>query len=109
MVQIIKSKAELDEAVKKAENKLVVIDFYATWCGPCKVIAPVLEKLGEDMKDKLVVLKIDVDEEKCTELCEKYSVTSMPTFVFIKAGAEVDKFAGANESKLKETINKHIS
>ncbi|XP_012272610.1 thioredoxin-2 isoform X2 [Orussus abietinus] len=104
MVYAIKDEADLQEKLKEAGNKLVVIDFYATWCGPCKMIAPKLETLSEEMDD-IVILKVDVDQ--CEALVSDYDVTSMPTFVFIKNGEKLESFSGANYEKLKELILKH--
>merc|ERR1712083_1285165 len=59
----------------------VVVDFHATWCGPCKMIAPHLEEMDKTMDD-VVFLKVDVDE--CEDIAEEYKVTAMPTFVFLK-------------------------
>ncbi|KAJ0055476.1 hypothetical protein NL108_003858 [Boleophthalmus pectinirostris] len=104
MVKYITSKAEFDAELAAAGDKLLVIDFTAAWCGPCKMIAPVFEKMAADMKD-CVFLKVDVDDaEELTAFCE---VSSMPTFVFFKNGAQVEKFSGANADKLKETVKKH--
>jgi len=105
MVVQVKDKAELQRHLSQAGSKLVVIDFFATWCGPCKMIAPVLEKMSEEMKDHVVFLKVDVDESE--DLAAEYSVQAMPTFVLLKNGSKVDSFSGANEAKLKELINKH--
>lgn len=80
---------------------LVVVDFFATWCGPCKMISPKLEELAKDFKN-ITILKVDVDE--CEDLAMEYEVSAMPTFVFIKKGQKVDSFAGANFEKLKDTI-----
>ena len=85
-------------------NKLVVIDFTASWCGPCKMIAPLFKELSEEMGNA-VFLKIDVDENP--ETAARYSVSAMPTFVFIKAGEVVDRLMGANPARLREMIEEY--
>lgn len=97
--------ADFDEQVKQAGDKLVVVDFFATWCGPCKVIAPKLEEFSETYKEKIVVLKVDVDE--CEQLTERYNISSMPTFLFIKGGEQKDSFSGANAEKLEKFITQY--
>merc|ERR1712071_680870 len=84
-----------------ASNKLVVVDFSATWCGPCKMIAPLYEELSEDFSGA-VFLKVDVDENP--EAAAKYGVSAMPTFLFIKGGEVKDKIMGANPQGLKSMI-----
>lgn len=91
--------------MKAAGNKLVVIDFMATWCGPCKMIAPKLEDISTTMCEKVVVLKVDVDE--CEDVALAYNISSMPTFVFVKNGVKVHQFSGANEATLRSTIDQH--
>lgn len=93
---------KFDDELQKAGNLLVVVDFFASWCGPCKIIAPKLEEFAERYADKIVVLKVDVDE--CEELAVQYNISSMPTFVFIKNGEQVDSFSGANADKLEKSI-----
>mmetsp|Transcript_18590 Transcript_18590/g.26163 ORF Transcript_18590/g.26163 Transcript_18590/m.26163 type:complete len:170 (+) Transcript_18590:108-617(+) len=83
-----------------AQGKLVIIDFSATWCGPCKLISPKFRELSESID--AVFIKVDVDENP--ETAAKYSVSSMPTFIFIKKGDIVDKLIGANPMKLEEMI-----
>jgi thioredoxin 1 len=73
----------------------------ATWCGPCKAIAPLFQELSEAMPD-VVFLKVDVDENP--ETAAKYSVSAMPTFLFIKGGEIVDRLMGANPDRLREMI-----
>ena len=75
-----------------ASQKPVVVDFWATWCGPCRMIAPVLEELAEKYEDKLTVCKVNVDEEM--ELAVKFSVASIPTLLVFKGGEMVAKTLG---------------
>uniref|UniRef100_A0A336KZF1 Thioredoxin n=1 Tax=Culicoides sonorensis TaxID=179676 RepID=A0A336KZF1_CULSO len=107
MVYQVKDTADFDEQLTAAGDKLVVVDFFATWCGPCKVIAPKLAEFAETYKDKIVVLKVDVDE--CEQLTERYNISSMPTFVFIKNKEAVDNFSGANAEKLEKFITQYTS
>ncbi|XP_055598696.1 thioredoxin-2-like [Uranotaenia lowii] len=106
MVNPVKDAVDFDSQLEAAGDKVVVVDFFATWCGPCKVIAPKLEELKNKYADKIVVLKVDVDE--CEDIAVKYNVTSMPTFVFIKNKKVEDQFSGANAEKLEAYIKKLI-
>lgn len=106
MVYQVKSKSDLETKFNGAGDKLVVVDFHATWCGPCKRIAPLLEKIAEEKKDKLIMLKVDVDEVE--ELVGDYGIEVMPTFVFRRKGQHLDTLVGSNEDKLKELIEKHL-
>lgn len=96
---------DLTAQLESAGNKLVVIDFFATWCGPCKMIAPEIEKMSVAMKDVVVFLKVDVDETD--DIAAQYEITAMPTFVFIKNKVTIEKFSGASKGKLEEFIAKH--
>ncbi|PWA90624.1 thioredoxin H-type 1 [Artemisia annua] len=88
-----------------ASGKLGVVDFTASWCGPCRVIAPVFEELAKKFSG-VVFLKVDVDELK--SVAEEFKVEAMPTFVFLKNGKEVDRMVGANKDELPLKIDKHI-
>ena len=83
------------------QGKIVVIDFSASWCGPCKMIAPLYEQLSEQV-DNVIFVKVDVDENPETAM--KFSVSAMPTFVFIKKGDVVEKLMGANFPKLESIV-----
>ena len=72
-----------------------MIDFSAVWCGPCQILAPVMEKLAEQYDGKAVVAKVDVDEQR--ELAIQYRVMSVPTVIFLKDGKEVDRKIGVRE------------
>ncbi len=76
-----------------ASDKPVVIDFWAEWCGPCRMIGPIIEELAEEYKDKVVIGKCDVDSND--DIVAQYRVRNIPTVVFIKGGAVVDKVVGA--------------
>lgn len=105
MVYAVQSKQDFDDRVEGAGGKLVVVDFFATWCGPCKVIAPKLEELSVKYDDKVIVLKVDVDD--CEEIAMEYKIQSMPTFIFIKCGKEIDRFSGANTENLEKNFAKY--
>ncbi len=78
----------------------VLIDFYADWCGPCKMMAPVVEKLAEKYEGKVKVGKVNSDDEP--ELAQKFQVMSIPNFVIIKGGKVVDRVIGAVPQKALE-------
>merc|ERR1712012_1191950 len=101
MVHAVENKADFDTQLTNAGGKLVVIDFFATWCGPCKMIAPHLEEMDKTMDD-VVFLKVDVDE--CEDIAAEYNMTAMPTFIFIKSKAKVADLTGANVERLKEIV-----
>jgi thioredoxin 1 len=82
---------EFDSKVKKSD-KPVLLDFYADWCGPCKLSGPILDKLADEYKDKVTILKINVDDNQ--EISQTYQVMSIPTIVVYKAGEEVDRKIG---------------
>ncbi|EDV58384.1 thioredoxin-2 [Drosophila erecta] len=106
MVYQVKDKADLDGQLTKAAGKLVVLDFFATWCGPCKMISPKLVELSAQYPDSVVILKIDVDD--CEDIAMEYNISSMPTFVFLKNGDKIQEFAGANATRLEDVIKANI-
>lgn len=84
-----------------------LMDFYAVWCGPCQVMAPVIEELEKEMAGKVKVSKINVDQDPGSS--SKYRVMSIPTYVILKDGQEVDRVIGVtSKEKLREKIQSHL-
>ncbi|KAE8713523.1 Thioredoxin H2 [Hibiscus syriacus] len=88
----------------KQSNKLVVIDFSANWCGPCKMMEPTIEEYA-NMYDDVEFLKIDVDT--LPDVAGELKVDAMPTFVLVKKGKEVCRLVGARKTELQKLIEKH--
>ena len=86
-------------------KKEAIVDFWAVWCGPCKMLAPTIEALADELDGKIAVGKVDVDENR--ELAMKYGVMSIPTVIYFKNGEEVTRLVGVqSREKLLETANK---
>lgn len=87
-------------------EKATLVDFYADWCGPCKMIAPVLEKVAS-ANDKFDIAKVNVDKEE--NIASKYNVFSIPTLVVIKDGEEKERLVGfRSEEEIIEVMNKYL-
>ncbi len=88
-------------------ESLTVVDFWAEWCGPCKMVAPVIEELSEDYDGKVTFGKVNVDHNPETSM--KYGIRSIPTILYFKAGEIVDKVVGAvPKSRLDGMVKKHL-
>ena len=103
MARII-NKEEFENDVVKSE-KLVLVDFFATWCGPCQMLAPILEELSKDNED-FEIVKIDIDEER--DLAIENEIEFVPTVVIFKNGKEVDRMTGVfDKNEILEKIEKY--
>ncbi len=89
-------------------DKPVLLDFWAEWCGPCKMISPIVEELAKEYDGKLKVGKVDVDSNQQTSM--QYGIRSIPTLLIFKGGKVVDQLVGAVPKKvLSEKITKHLN
>jgi thioredoxin 1 len=106
MSEVIITEANFDQEVLKSDLP-VMVDFWAVWCGPCKVLGPIVEELANDYAGKLKVGKVNVDENNA--LAAKYGVMSIPTLKFFKGGKLVGEMIGAApKASVEMEIKKHI-
>jgi thioredoxin 1 len=106
-LKVVKTEEAAKKALAGSTGKLTVGWFTATWCGPCKSITKNIEKMSEDMKDSVEILKLDVDE--FSNLAGEYQVNSVPTFFVTKDGEVLEKVVGAQSDRVKDAILKHIN
>ncbi|KAF8899023.1 thioredoxin-like protein [Infundibulicybe gibba] len=100
------SVSQLNGILSKSKDKISVIDFHATWCGPCHAIAPTFEALSKQYQN-VNFLKCDVDAAR--DVASLYSVSAMPTFIFLKGEAKVDQVRGANKAALESALRRHAT
>jgi thioredoxin 1 len=97
---------DFDQQVKA--HPLVLVDFWAEWCGPCRMIAPLLDELAGEYAGRVVIGKVNVDQNGQT--AARFGVRSIPTLLFMKNGSRVDQIVGAKPKKdIKDKIEQHLS
>lgn len=100
-MRIVKEE-EFNEVLK--ENKVVLVDFFATWCGPCRMLSPILEEIKEENNGKFEIVKVDVDESE--KLARKFGIMSVPTMIIFQDGTEAEKIIGLRD---KDSIIETVS
>jgi len=101
------SSSEFDSVVLQS-NVPVLVDFWAPWCGPCRMVAPAIEQLAGEFQGKALVCKVNVDE--CQDIAMRYRITSIPTLMVFKGGQVVDQFIGArSKDDLKRALESAIA
>lgn len=91
----------------RTSNKLVVMDFFATWCGPCKMLTPIFESLSQEMGEQVDFAKIDID--RSLEIAQEYKIVSVPTMIIFKNGKEVQRIVGfLPKEQIKSKIKAHL-
>lgn len=103
----VQEMSAFDKFLKDNKGRLVVVDFFATWCMPCRRISPVFEELSTISEyTDVSFAKIDVDQ--FPDIAQKFNVVCMPTFVFLRNGEIIDTVSGADVNLLKQTIHRHM-
>jgi thioredoxin 1 len=101
----IATNTSFDELLQS--EKLVIVDFWATWCGPCRMLSPLLDEVEAEMEDQVEVVKVNVDD--ADEIAMRYRIMSIPTLLFFKNGQIVDKTVGAMpKNALVDKINANL-
>ena len=101
---VIKSEEEFNNIIEKG---VTLVDFFAVWCGPCKMLAPIIEEISEEYNGKIKVCKVDVDE--VDSLAYKYGIRSIPTLIYFKDGKVKDAAVGFHDKKtIISTIDKYL-
>ncbi|MDR3595189.1 thioredoxin [Clostridium sp.] len=96
-----------NEFKNEIESGITVVDFFATWCGPCKMLSPVLEGLSSEMEGKVKFIKVDIDQS--LELANQFQISSVPTMIVFKNGEKANQLVGfLPKEKIQETINSII-
>lgn len=89
------------------DSKITVVDFFAVWCGPCKMLTPIFEALSSEMSDKVSFGKVDID--RSLEIAQQYNISSVPTMIMFKDGVEVDRIVGfVPKEQIKSKIKAHL-
>ncbi|GMM35524.1 hypothetical protein DASC09_028490 [Saccharomycopsis crataegensis] len=102
LIRQLKTLDEVNNTIKS--EKLTLVDFYATWCGPCKAVSPILEKLAVEYPN-VQFRKVDVDESN--EVAMEYGITAMPTFVLFKNNEPIGKITGANINAIQKVLKQY--
>ncbi|TMW47991.1 hypothetical protein DOY81_006930 [Sarcophaga bullata] len=102
----IQNKAEFEQYVKSTENKYILVYFFATWCAPCKQLNVVFNELAEKYQDRLIVLKLNIDDLE--EIAIEYDVTVMPSFTIVKEGKKLEHFFGNKLEQVDKLAEKYL-
>ncbi|MCK4951940.1 MAG: thioredoxin [Gammaproteobacteria bacterium] len=99
-----------DQVLKASFERPVIVDFWADWCSPCLVIAPVLEKVAREYEESLLLVKVEVDADENMKLAGRYKLRGFPTIILFLDGEEAGRFSGARPyHEIKNFLDQHIA
>ena len=107
LIITINNKAEFEQYVKSTEDKYILVYFFATWCAPCKKLSEKFNELAEKYRDKLIVLKLNIDDLE--EIAVEYDVTVMPSFTIVKEGKKLEHFFGNKLEQVDKLAEKYLA
>ena len=97
-----------EKVIQASQHKPILVDLWAEWCSPCRVIAPILEQLADEMEDEIGIAKIEVDEEDNMKIAGRYQVKGFPTLILFQHGEEQGRFSGAKPlSFIRDFVDQH--
>lgn len=102
---LLANKNDFYRILKETQNRLLLIEFFANWCGPCQTLAGKLEQLAEVYRGKILVVKVDVDEFE--DLALEYDVSAMPTFMLMRNQQKLEQFTSSNQKTLDKNLEKY--
>ncbi len=95
------------EVLESSNKKLVIVDFYADWCAPCRMLAPIIEEIEKEMGDKIIIGKLNIEDNN--EIASKYNIMSIPAILFFKNGEVIESLIGLqSKESIIDVIKKHI-
>ncbi len=95
------------EVLESSNKKLVIVDFYADWCAPCRMLAPIIEEIEKEMGDKIIIGKLNIEDNN--EIASKYNIMSIPAILFFKNGEIIESLIGLqSKENIIDVIKKHI-
>lgn len=107
-MELVHLNSENFKSTLDAEDGLVVVDFFATWCGPCRMLGPVMEEVQDEVGDRAKIYKLDIDEGE--DVARSYGIMSVPSVLFFKNGEEIGRFVGfKNKAQVIEEIERYLS
>ncbi|MDT9176924.1 MAG: thioredoxin [Limnospira sp. PMC 1291.21] len=95
-IMAVKKQFQNFQELLESSEVPVLVDFYATWCGPCQMMAPILQEVNQEMKEQIQIVKIDTD--KYPKIASDYQIEALPTLIFFKNGQPVDRFEGVKRA-----------